>query len=356
MGGRATGDHQTVTCDQSRTEILNLANNSCTEAWMGERPCGSWEIRDEEFQIAVDPRNADNQLTLWGSQGFLYDLNGNMTADGQNAYSWNVRNQLVALAPDGGTANTFVYDAFGRRQKKVINGTETDFLFDQNGNLAAELTDGGEYFTSTDLEGFSPDELVCRYTAGADGGINEPASAIRDITGDVLGLIADGGVIEAVYAYDPYGNTEASGTGGGNSQQYAGRENDGTGLYYNRARYYMPKTGRFISEDPTGFAGGPNIYQYAAGNPITGVDPTGKGLSCDIQCTFESDLPCTLATIVICGGIGGGLAAVGLPEVGIAAGLVCLVVAIPVCVNAGLSCEQRCNQQAKCPSSSPGGP
>jgi YD repeat-containing protein len=73
--------------------------------------------------FALGLLNADNQLTLWGSQGFLYDLNGNMTADGQNAYTWNVRNQLVALTPDGGTADTFAYDAFGRRQKKVINGT-----------------------------------------------------------------------------------------------------------------------------------------------------------------------------------------------------------------------------------------
>jgi YD repeat-containing protein len=103
--------------------------------------------------------NADNQLTLWGSQGFLYDLNGNMTADGNNAYAWNVRNQLVALTPDGGTADTFVYDAFGRRQKKVINGTETDFLFDQNGNLAAELTDGGEYLGLIRFGGHLPKQV-----------------------------------------------------------------------------------------------------------------------------------------------------------------------------------------------------
>jgi RHS repeat-associated protein len=219
--------------------------------------------------------NADNQLTLWGSQGFLYDLNGNMTADGNNAYSWNVRNQLVALTPDGGTANTFVYDAFGRRQKKVINGTETDFLFDQNGNLAAELTDGGEYFTSTDLEGFSPDELVCRYTAGADGGLNQPLMAMTDINGSVVGLVADGGVIQATYAYEPYGATQASGTDDGNSQQFVGREDDGTGLEFVRARYYLPKTGRFISEDPLGLAGGVDLYEYVHANPITGRDPTG---------------------------------------------------------------------------------
>ncbi len=219
--------------------------------------------------------NADNQLTLWGSQGFLYDLNGNMTADGQNAYTWNARNQLVALTPDGGTASTFTYDAFGRRQKKVINGTETDFLFDQNGNLAAELTDGGEYFTATDLEGFSPDELVCRYTAGADGGLNEPLMAMTDINGSVVGLVGDGGVIQATYAYEPYGATQASGTDKGNSQQYAGRENDGTGVYYYRARYYLPEVGRFLGEDPIGFAGGINIMAYARMSPALFNDPSG---------------------------------------------------------------------------------
>ena len=225
--------------------------------------------------LASATYNADNQLTLWGSQGFLYDLNGNMTVDGNNAYTWNVRNLLIALTPDGGAANTFVYDAFGRRQKKVINGTETDFLFDQNGNLAAELTDGGEYFTSADLEGFSPDELVCRYTAGADGGLNQPLMAMTDINGSVLGLVADGGVIQATYAYEPYGASESTGTDNGNSQQYTARENDGTGLEFFRWRFYNPKFGRFISEDPSGFHGGPNLYAYASGNPIQLNDPTG---------------------------------------------------------------------------------
>jgi RHS repeat-associated protein len=228
--------------------------------------------------------NADNQLTLWGSQGFLYDLNGNMTADGNNAYSWNVRNQLVALTPDGGTADTFVYDAFGRRQKKVINGTETDFLFDQNGNLAAELTDGGEYFTSTDLSGFGADELVCRYTAGVDGGLNQPLMALTDINGSVVGLVADGGVIQATYAYEPYGATQASGTDDGNSQQFTGRENDGTGVHYYRARYYMPEVGRFLGEDPIGFSGGINMYMYAAANPEKVNDPTGLDPAID-TCT-----------------------------------------------------------------------
>ncbi|WP_272896770.1 RHS repeat-associated core domain-containing protein, partial [Aeromonas cavernicola] len=47
-----------------------------------------------------------------------------------------------------------------------------------------------------------------------------------------------------------------------------------TGLHYNRHRYYQPDTGRFISPDPIGLAGGINNYQYAP-NPIGWVDPLG---------------------------------------------------------------------------------
>ncbi|WP_311767379.1 RHS repeat-associated core domain-containing protein [Burkholderia stagnalis] len=53
--------------------------------------------------------------------------------------------------------------------------------------------------------------------------------------------------------------------------QYFDRE---TGLHYNRHRYYDPGSGRFISKDPIGLAGGINVYQYAP-NPIQWFDPLG---------------------------------------------------------------------------------
>ncbi len=49
---------------------------------------------------------------------------------------------------------------------------------------------------------------------------------------------------------------------------------DESGLHYNRHRYYCPKTGRFISPDPIGLAGGLNSYQYVV-NPTGCVDPLG---------------------------------------------------------------------------------
>jgi RHS repeat-associated protein len=61
-----------------------------------------------------------------------------------------------------------------------------------------------------------------------------------------------------------------------NPFQYTARESDSeTGLYYYRARYYDSLAGRFISEDPVEFVGGPNFYAYVQANPINLNDPSG---------------------------------------------------------------------------------
>jgi uncharacterized protein RhaS with RHS repeats len=48
-------------------------------------------------------------------------------------------------------------------------------------------------------------------------------------------------------------------------------------LQYSRARWYDATLGRFISEDPIGFAGGDvNLYGYVGNNPLRFVDPSGN--------------------------------------------------------------------------------
>ena len=40
-------------------------------------------------------------------------------------------------------------------------------------------------------------------------------------------------------------------------------------------RFYDPDTGRYISADPIGLAGGMNLYNYVQGNPVNLIDPKG---------------------------------------------------------------------------------
>jgi len=99
---------------------------------------------------------------------------------------------------------------------------------------------------------------------------------VLDALDSVIALTDDSGVIKTTYSYDPFGNTTVSGETSDNPFQYTGRENDGTGLYYYRARYYSPELQRFASEDPIELWGGDvNFYAYVWNNPVNLVDPDG---------------------------------------------------------------------------------
>ena len=48
------------------------------------------------------------------------------------------------------------------------------------------------------------------------------------------------------------------------------------GLYNFRNRWYDPKIGKFLSQDPSGFtAGDANLYRYVGNSPLSFTDPTG---------------------------------------------------------------------------------
>jgi RHS repeat-associated protein len=100
-------------------------------------------------------------------------------------------------------------------------------------------------------------------------------SSLTDAQGSVIALTDSSGAIQTQYSYEPFGSTSSSGGANSNAQKYSGREDDGTGLYYYRNRYYSPLMQRFISEDPIGLAGGINLYAYVHNNPISFRDPSG---------------------------------------------------------------------------------
>ena len=100
--------------------------------------------------------------------------------------------------------------------------------------------------------------------------------------------------------------TQASGTTSPNPFQFTGRENDPTGLYYLRARYYNPTWGRFISEDPIGLNG--NLYAYVNNDPLDLVDLLGLFGQSSFQKAFTTiaSNPALLLAILVTEAAGGG--------------------------------------------------
>jgi RHS repeat-associated protein len=99
---------------------------------------------------------------------------------------------------------------------------------------------------------------------------------VTDALGSTVGLVGSAGSIATNYTYQPFGATTAGGAANGNSYEFTGRENDGAGLYFYRARYYSPTFQRFIGQDPSGFGGGDaNHYAYTLNSPGNLIDPFG---------------------------------------------------------------------------------
>lgn len=126
------------------------------------------------------------------------------------------------------------------------------------------------------VEDASYRNMLGEYLSGTD------AEGVRALIVDALGSnVAETdppGALVTSYSYEPFGRTEATGAALANPFQYSGRENDGTGLYYYRARYYHPMLQRFISENPIGFAGGEvNLSAYIWNAPLNYIDPPGLG-------------------------------------------------------------------------------
>lgn len=208
----------------------------------------------------------DNRITTFAGRSFTYDADGQLKSDGIRDYTWNARGQLSGLTKTG-QSSTFGYDALGTRSTKTVAGTTDKFL-----------TDGSNPLVEQDAAG---DTTATVATSGLDQYLTRTENGttqvyLTDALGSVIGLANSDGTIATTYAYDPNGQTTTAGAASSNPYTFTGRENDDTGLLYYRDRYYDPETGRFISQDPIGQAGGTNLYQYALSSPTTYTDPTGN--------------------------------------------------------------------------------
>jgi RHS repeat-associated protein len=213
---------------------------------------------------------------------FAYDANGNMigktTPDHTWTYLWDSENRLRHVCRDVATctpevaAASFDYDPIGRRISKSSGGNTHSYLYD-GADIVRETLTGLGAATFSYIHGSGVDEPLAR--RDSNGGL---IYFHADDLGSVRLLTNDAAEVVHSYTYDPWGNisSESGPALGGVEYAFTGREWDReTGLYYYRARYYDPKAGRFVSEDPIGFEGGVNFYSYVNNRPTMHRDPSG---------------------------------------------------------------------------------
>lgn len=228
--------------------------------------------------LAAAKVDAANRQIAFGKQTLSYDANGNLLGDGYQTYVWNARDQLSQIKNgSGAVVASFSYDALGRRQTKTVNGVASGYVYDGL-NIVQELSGlSGDNSSPTNVRASyingGIDEVFAQL--GGTGASAKIDTYLTDALGSTIRLLDATGAKVIDYTYDPYGNTTSDAVGG-NPFQYTGRENDMTGLYYYRARYYSPSLGRFISSDPIGLNGGINTYTYVGGDPIFRTDPLGE--------------------------------------------------------------------------------
>ena len=268
---------------------------------------GGWdntEARNEN--LANEITDIDSSSTHVG-----YDSRGNMTTvpdptdmSGANLdCSYDAWNRLIEIKDGANVICKFEYDGLGRRIKKhIADGTD-------------ETYDSYRHFFYN--SGWQVLETRSTATVGDDADTLEPeyqyiwslryidAPVLRDENTDLNDDLCDderlyyltdanmnvtcltdtGGDAVERYLYDPYGGVtfKTGGWGARGSSSYANfilyagyYQDDETGLYHVRNRYYHALLGRFITRDPIGYVDGMSSYQYTGSRPISYVDPMGK--------------------------------------------------------------------------------
>jgi RHS repeat-associated protein len=161
-------------------------------------------------------------------------------------------------------------DVTGRRVEKKVDGYSTRYVYD--GSQVIAEYDGNNNLLRKYIYGPGIDQPVCMI----DVADSKTYYYHYDALGSVVALSDSSGSTVETYEYSVYGEVAASDANNPNPYMFAGRRYDiEIGLYYNRARYYNPYTGRFLQTDPVGYDAGINMYRYCQNNPLTFTDADG---------------------------------------------------------------------------------
>ncbi len=241
--------------------------------------------------IAGNPTVGEyNQLTTYGDNDYIY-LHGllvqKVTPAGSLTYTWDARNRLYEFKshPDGTTVQ-YGYDASNQLVSRELSGSssaETHFIYD-NGQVILQLDGTTGDVTNRYVWGPSVDQLLAEETVDTATTTSDVSWPLADNQGTIRDWIDSDGALLQHIAYDSFGNQLDPLTGNPLPSSeidhlfaYTGRMFDpASGLQNNLNRWFDPAVGRWISEDPIGFAAGDaNLYRYVGNSPTNATDPSG---------------------------------------------------------------------------------
>jgi RHS repeat-associated protein len=224
-----------------------------------------------------------NRVIRFAGDSFSYDLDGNDTlklniASGlRKSFEWSADGRLTRVLINGVEKTKFDYNAQGQLIRRSTNGSVDRFYLWEGDQLLAELDANATHRVSEYAYMPGVDQPFALITGATS--IDSVRYHVLDQAGNVIGVTSGTGVSQAT-TYDDWGVATTTGSAD-NRLLFKGLlwEPD-AGLYYARARWYDPTTGRFASEDPIGLAGGINQYTFAQNDPTNLSDPNGKCLIC----------------------------------------------------------------------------
>jgi RHS repeat-associated protein len=238
---------------------------------------------------------------------FSYDQRGNLTTKNKGGvitnYNYDYENRLISVS--GGI--NYQYDGSGHRINKIVGGINTCYTYDGESIIQEDRAGGLAKY----VYGPKVDEVISQNREGSIFYYHSDAlSSTRSLSNN-------GGEQVANYSYDSYGKIRNKSGDISNEYTFTGRQLDEeAGLYYYRARYYDPETGRFLQQDPLGYVDGLNLYVYCGNNPVNFIDPFGMESECPDEEEIDND---SIENDPIGDAIVAGLATVG---VGVAKGVI----------------------------------
>ena len=240
---------------------------------------GNRMTRTEDGETVTYSLGQGDRLASWTGGSYQYDAAGCVTRITRGADTWdliwNGQYQLVSVSTNGAFAESYSYDALGRRVTTTnLAGTERH-VYDDSWQVVADLDEDGNV-----LRSYVWGEGIDRILAVKIG--SRTYTALTDVQGTVWGYADEQGDIVARWTYDAWGNALTEEVDASAAElsavryRFQGRERSAaTGLANFRMRWYDAVTGRWLSKDPIGLSGGLNLFAFCGGDGHNNTDLIG---------------------------------------------------------------------------------